>query len=207
MFRHCQETLNISLPLSNRNNSSYFIPMNMSSFRSAEEFSSSFVGWRRGWLEKSHWRKGSNSSLGIVFLPVTVPPGPLVSTLPGGSEALLVAAFVSWLETKQDNSQGRKSLNLNILTIVHFEKKSRNSLIKKWSLHPLPSSVEPHSPLTVRTTLAWLVSTCPTYHKAILNKFNSIPTYIMALSKLQDGIKTGSKLCAHSLLEIYSRNS
>lgn len=49
MFRHCQETLNISLPLSNRNNSSYFIPMNMSSFRSAEEFSSSFVGVGGGW--------------------------------------------------------------------------------------------------------------------------------------------------------------
>lgn len=67
----------------------------MSSFRSAEEFSVSFRG------ERSGWRGGGNSSFGIVFLPFTAPPGPLVSTLLGGSEGQLVAAFVAWLKTKQ----------------------------------------------------------------------------------------------------------
>lgn len=99
------------------------------------------------------WIGSSNSSLGIVFLPVTAPPGPIVSTL--------LLLFVGWKQSKI--SQGRKSLNLNILTIVHFKNLIIRSL--RTELHlVLVTSLEPHSPLTVRTALVWLVSTCPTYH-------------------------------------------
>lgn len=95
MLSHCQETLHLCPALSNSNNVSYFSPINM---------------LVTGLLKNSQcplaekgaacWRGGSNSSLGIVFLPVTAPPGPLVSTLPGGSEEQLLAVFTGWWKTK-----------------------------------------------------------------------------------------------------------